>query len=285
MDVATRFRAPSDGRGLPHPSALEERAHPADDGRRGPPGSACWPRSRRPGRSSPRRGATAADVPEDAPAAPGPGRAVPRGPGGPTILRCHGGDGLGPLYNATSCLDCHPRRAAGPGARGRGPERPDRLARRRRAVPRRDPRFLAAARHGVTRQPRSRPHHHLPLRRAAEPPSKSRALATIHPGFRRGRSLVLHRDATDPVAYAAFPGGASLGRRGLENGLALLRTERNTPPLFGLRLIDEAPNAVIGDNARRQSRRSGARVHTLDGGAIGRFGWKRGRSGRWRSSS
>ncbi len=97
------------------------------------------------------------------------------------------------------------------------------------------------------------------------------ALATIHPGFRRGRSLVLHRDATDP-AYALWRG--QLKRRGLENGLALLRTERNTPPLFGLRLIDEVPNAVIGDNARRQSREVRGRVHTLDGGSIGRFGWK-----------
>ena len=34
----------------------------------------------------------------------------------PNDPRCHGGDGLGPVYNATSCVACHGQ--GGPGARG-----------------------------------------------------------------------------------------------------------------------------------------------------------------------
>ena len=34
----------------------------------------------------------------------------------PDDPRCHGGDGLGPVYNATSCLDCHNQ--GGPGGGG-----------------------------------------------------------------------------------------------------------------------------------------------------------------------
>ena len=37
----------------------------------------------------------------------------------PNDARCHGGDGLGPVFNATSCLDCHSQ--GGPG--GGGPAR------------------------------------------------------------------------------------------------------------------------------------------------------------------
>ena len=37
----------------------------------------------------------------------------------PNDPRCHGGDGLGPVYNATSCVACHGQ--GGPG--GAGPAR------------------------------------------------------------------------------------------------------------------------------------------------------------------
>jgi CxxC motif-containing protein (DUF1111 family) len=62
-------------------------------------------------------------------------------------------------------------------------------------------------------------------------------------------------------------------------------SQRNTPALFGAKLIDEIPDRVIVANARSQSLRWGmapaeservpvGRVHRLADGRIGRFGWK-----------
>src|SRR5262249_37450624 len=72
----------------------------------------------------------------------------------------HGGDGLGPVYNESSCVACH-----GLGAPGRpGPGRKNVV--------------LVTA---------------IPNRRG-----EAKGLDQIHPGFHGGRSAVLHRYGTDP---------------------------------------------------------------------------------------
>ncbi len=78
----------------------------------------------------------------------------------PNDPRSHGGDGLGPVYNETSCVACHGQGAPG----GAGPENKNVV-------------LVTASLTG---------------------PDKAKGLDQIHPGFRNGRSTVLHRYGTDP---------------------------------------------------------------------------------------
>ena len=81
----------------------------------------------------------------------------------PNDPRSHGGDGLGPVYNETSCVACHGQGAPG----GAGPENKNVV--------------LVTA--SLTSQ------------------DKAKGLDQIHPGFRGGRSTVLHRYGTDPAVF------------------------------------------------------------------------------------
>ena len=85
--------------------------------------------------------------------------------------RGRGGDGLGPLYNATSCVNCH--RQGGHGGAG--------TADRNVNV--------------VTLRPR--------ILITPSDPSSPRNLDDFHPGFRTANSVVLHQYSTDP-GYRAW---------------------------------------------------------------------------------
>lgn len=163
-------------------------------------------------------------------------------PGDP---RSRGGDGLGPVYNAASCVACH--RLGGPG--GAGPNEVN----------------VQIATVGVS------------ARRSDDDPSPEStpfdALFPVHPGFRTARALVLHRHGVDPD-YADW-------RRGVPGsyppGLRVTTVERNTPALFGAGRIDELADAVLEATARRvfpgfpEVR---GRVGRTADGRVGRFGWK-----------
>jgi RNA polymerase sigma factor (sigma-70 family) len=194
----------------------------------------------------------------------------------------HGGDGLGPVYNETSCVACHG--LASPG--GAGPESQNVT-------------ILTAVPNG----------RRLP-----------NGLDRIHPAFRNGPSIVLHRFGTHPdflawreqfrdrqpevvpdqVAASAPPpaeeaetvkqriqrvrrealavqGGGSRGRArviGLPGGPRLTLTQRNSPALFGAGQIDSIPSEVLVAVAARQPDRLRGRPGRTSRGAIGRFGWK-----------
>ena len=77
----------------------------------------------------------------------------------------HGGDGLGPVYNETSCVACHGLGAPG----GAGPESKNVV-------------LVTATPNGC---------------------GPTTGLDQIHPGFRSARSAVLHRFWTDPE-YASW---------------------------------------------------------------------------------
>ncbi len=183
------------------------------------------------------------------------------------------GDGLGPLYNETSCIACHG--LGGPG--GAGPESKNVV-------------IMTASNNGC---------------------GPNQSLDQIHPGFGSARSAVLHRYGTDP-GYATWrrrfltakgneqPSTANrnespvnariralkeqthLDRRLQErspdklsvSGVALHITERNTPPLFGVGLIDAIPPEVLVAAAAHQSSAIRGRVSRTKEGRIGRFGWK-----------
>jgi CxxC motif-containing protein (DUF1111 family) len=189
--------------------------------------------------------------------------------------RGRGGDGLGPVYNESSCRACHFQGAPG----GAGPDENNVL--------------LAST--TVTDQNR-------------------REREAIHPGFRDSSSVVVHRYGADP-RYNAWrarflsdatgekiadpedefrcsvtsvrsrvPGGVTrfVQRRsapalGRPFGSGIEFSERNTPPLFGLGLIDTIPEQVLIEAADRRFSNFpevNGRVSRGADGRVGRFGWK-----------
>jgi mono/diheme cytochrome c family protein len=232
----------------------------------------------------------------------------------PNDPRCHGGDGLGPVYNATSCVDCHNH--GGPG--GGGPaERNVELATGIGYMVFRDTSVI------VDRDGNGWGGG---FDQVADPVD----LVKVHPGFRDARSAVLHRFGVDPdysrwrstflsrCRMAPRVQTASISRSGrrqrtvrassrdgkpasrpipparsraaldrqlaatvrdVAGGLGMNRvafrlTARNIPPLFGAGLIDGLPDSELEQSARDQPRETRGRVHRLKDGRLGRFGWK-----------
>jgi CxxC motif-containing protein (DUF1111 family) len=202
----------------------------------------------------------------------------------PGDSRSHGGDGLGPLYNETSCVACHS--LGGPGGAGSMSKNVDIVT----------------------------------LPRGALPNAK---LQEFHPGFSTSPSVMLHRFGTDPeyriwrlkrVAGVEFADMANEGgAREMQqirdmislrpddpraNGFSGFRpparalsrvkgqvllstvstlTRRNSPPLFGVGLIESIPAEVIRAAAARpilQFPEIKGRPAVLKDGRVGRFGWK-----------
>jgi CxxC motif-containing protein (DUF1111 family) len=201
-------------------------------------------------------------------------------PGDP---RSRGGDGLGPVFNAQSCVDCHDR--GGVGGAGRS-------ARNIEIASASGPGsgsgsggsssgfgFFYAMnmnvaggrfeyRFGPT--PPDRPGRRADAPRPPDPATRA-ALEAIHPGFRESPSVVLHRFGVDP-GYAPWRAGVP-GRHGLSSVRISLR---NPTPLFGSGRIDAIPDEAIEEAARRSARvrATRGRVSRLPDGRVGRFGWK-----------
>jgi CxxC motif-containing protein (DUF1111 family) len=210
----------------------------------------------------------------------------------PGDSRSHGGDGLGPLYNETSCVACHS--LGGPGGAGSASKNVDIVTLVRGRAIRGSGKALAGA-----------------------------ELEEFHPGFTSSPSVMLHRFGTDPeyriwrlkrVAGVEFADMAKEGgaremeqvremvglrpgdprasafsavrpnSRGLNRvtGTALLSTvstltRRNSPALFGAGLIDSIPAEDIRAAAARpipQFPEIKGRPAVLKDGRVGRFGWK-----------
>jgi CxxC motif-containing protein (DUF1111 family) len=187
---------------------------------------------------------------------------LPADPKGP------GGDGLGPVYNETSCVACHHQ--GGPG--GAGPTSTN-----------------------------------VEILTARDRPGRSSKSAELHPGFRTSQSIVLHRFGVDPeyrrkrlsllvddrlvnmaesveteiqqvqellIRNSTALGGIRLSRHA---AVMVVVSERNPPALFGVGLIDAIPDEAL--LAAEKSRVSvypeiKGRVNRLKDGRLGRFGWK-----------
>ena len=192
----------------------------------------------------------------------------------PDDTRVHDGDGLGPVYNDTSCVACHSLGAPG----GAGPETKNVVL--------------------VTATP------------VGCGPTTN--LDTIMPGLRSSRSALVHHFSTDP-GYTGWrsrlfnpqangavdkkanrnedpvvsrisalrehraPEGrlsSRASRSATVNGFDLVLVERNTPPLFGLGQADAIPSEVLVAMAESQPTEVQGRVGRTREGRIGRFGWK-----------
>jgi CxxC motif-containing protein (DUF1111 family) len=165
-------------------------------------------------------------------------------PGKPSPI---GGDGLGPLYNETSCVGCHNLGGTGGGG-----------ANERNVV------MLTA----VASSARS---------------IKSATLfqgemEDLHPGFRNRSSIVLHRHATTPEIEERLRKIATFTAVQTRGEIKVLREgRRNTPALFGAGYIDAIPDEVLRPGEKHSFAsfpEITGRVSGLADGRLGRFGWK-----------
>ncbi len=158
-----------------------------------------------------------------------------------------GGDGLGPVFNASSCVACHFQ--SGPGGSGD-------LMQNVTTFTVQPTRAGEKPRQGVVH--------------AESIWSEGETLANVDPGL----PAISKPDLDSLVPRFAFrmPAGVQIG-------------QVNTPALFGDKQIDDIPDRVIIANARRQHLKWGltsgdsdktpvGRVSRLADGRIGKFGWK-----------
>jgi mono/diheme cytochrome c family protein len=169
---------------------------------------------------------------------------------------CQGGDGLGPVYNATSCLECHGQ--GGPGGAGPAGENVELAAGVGYVF---SPDKTVVVKGNV-----------FSGNIGADSMTPDQAdLAKIHPGFRDSRSAVLHRYGVDPE-YSRWR--ANVREEFRDKCIEIKITARNPPSLFGAGLIDALADVEIERTAMRQPSRIRGRVSRLSDGRIGRFGWK-----------
>jgi CxxC motif-containing protein (DUF1111 family) len=167
---------------------------------------------------------------------------------------CPGGDGLGPVFNANSCVACHQQGGLG-GSGGLGSNVTTFTV--RSSVPNEKPR------EGVV--------HARAVRYYQE------TLAQVHPSLPAIsqpslRDLGVPLDDRGSPSFQPPPRGVHL-------------SQRNTPALFGAKLIDEIPDQAIIANEKAERLKSGlapadrdeapvGRALRLANGRVGRFGWK-----------
>jgi CxxC motif-containing protein (DUF1111 family) len=158
-----------------------------------------------------------------------------------------GGDGLGPLYDERSCAGCH--HLGGPGGAGGN----DRNV------------VVLSASNG-------------PAMTGNCSNVFQGELEELHPGFLKHASVVVHKNATSEAAKERL--GRIASRTIVQTRdecIALKKSERNTPALFGAGLIDQVPDRVLLEAEKRKFPNFPeikGRVSRLPDGRIGRFGWK-----------
>jgi CxxC motif-containing protein (DUF1111 family) len=165
-------------------------------------------------------------------------------PGQPSPI---GGDGLGPLYNETSCVACHHLGGTGGGG---GNEH--------------NVQMVTA----VAGSAQSLPGAKL----------FQGEMEDLHPGFRNRASIVLHRHATTAEIEERLKKIGSFTAVQTRDEIKVLRTaSRNTPAIFGAGLIDAIPDKVLREAEKRTFAdfpEIKGRVSGLPDGGLGRFGWK-----------
>jgi CxxC motif-containing protein (DUF1111 family) len=165
----------------------------------------------------------------------------------------NGGDGLGPVFNATSCKACHNQGGVG----GGGDENHNVTT------------FIVDAKSPKEKAREGVVHTGFVSNEFQE------TLQQVHPDLPARTRLSLTDLMTISGRHCTptpFPPGVHI-------------SQRNTPALFGAKLIDEIPERDIIANERKERMRWGlapsdneiapvGRAHRLADGHIGRFGWK-----------
>jgi CxxC motif-containing protein (DUF1111 family) len=172
------------------------------------------------------------------------------------------GDGLGPMFNARSCVACHGQGGTG----GSGKSGAD---------------VLILTEIGTPRKPDGK----VDFEKLNEAGSTPKPVASeVFPGFATAPSVVLHRAANDPgydlwrsEVLSKFGLGDRTNAPRPARAFRVRSSRRNTPALFGSGLIDAIPDSAIEEAARREHDyfpKIEGRPGRLEGGRIGRFGWK-----------
>lgn len=232
----------------------------------------------------------------------------------PGDSRAHGGDGLGPVYNDSSCVACHNLGAVGgagpasknvdivtasPGELGMMMQQADASNGGRRGFLGRALGSLVGLDDPAETGPGAPGARKPPARRKPD----TRELVKAHPGFRTARSVVVHRFGTDSgyemwrqgilgfginpfqgaqgdnsqfLAITAVNMGRSASQT-MAGEFTLVRSQRNPTPLFGAGLIDAIPDRVLEEAAKAKHAgfpEVAGRVSRLKDKRIGRFGWK-----------
>ncbi len=175
--------------------------------------------------------------------------------------RSRGGDGLGPVFNGRSCVDCHNLGGSG-GAGG--------LEKNIEIATLGEPAGTGYS-YGFSMDfERGQFSYWFGNDPANQPRMRSNASLSnsIHPGFRESKSIVLHKYGTD-ASYQAWRDSIF----GLHGRFQVKGTQRNPPALFGAGLIDSIPDGAIEAASKRKTNVKG-RLSRLSDGRIGRFGWK-----------
>jgi len=182
-------------------------------------------------------------------------------PGDP---RSHGGDGLGPVYNETSCIACHHQGGVG----GAGPvsTNVDILTAGTAATP-------------VDLHPGFRISRSVLLHRfAVDPEYQAWRLRLLDKGF-----LIAMLGAVDTEIQLVQGMVATrsvisvIEEKGLGSGLALV--QRNPPALFGAGSIDSISDEVLLNQEKQrfpEHPEVHGRANRLKDGRVGKFGWKAG---------
>jgi CxxC motif-containing protein (DUF1111 family) len=170
----------------------------------------------------------------------------------PKDVNCPQGDGLGPVFNATSCVACHNQ--GGPGGGG-------------------------GLQHNVTvfivRRPGQNPRQGVVHAHHVSGEKYKETLQNVHPDL-----PPVSQPTLDLLVNLSGKNGNCLS---FPQGVDI--SQRNTPALFGAKWIDEIPDRVIVAEAKRQQMKWGmtppsadefpvGRALHLAKGRIGRFGWK-----------
>lgn len=178
----------------------------------------------------------------------------------------NGGDGLGPVFNAKSCVECHRQGGAG----GSGPFETNVNVFTIR--PQGDARVLGErSRQGV-------------IHAQAVSPEFQETFGHVHPSL-PGISPAISNAAISNPTILNLTMLPQNGVRGLNFPAGVNISQRKTPALFGAGLIDAIPDRDIIANERVQRLKWGlasstdksapvGRVLRMADGRIGRFGWK-----------
>jgi CxxC motif-containing protein (DUF1111 family) len=217
----------------------------------------------------------------------------------PRDTRSLKGDGLGPMFNDTSCVACHNQGGiGGGGSAAKNVQIVSAFSNRPevRVPPANALGVLELIFGGPSTAQKPVETPATPkLTREERIQAERKDLAKNHPGFATANSIVLHRFSTDGEYTAYRRKLTGLGAledfeqqrseilvRGNSGGhnigeFTLLVSERNAPALFGSGLIDSIPDKVIVAAAEKRFReypQVAGRVAKLKDGRIGRFGWK-----------
>lgn len=180
------------------------------------------------------------------------------------------GDGLGPMYNASSCVECHV--SGGVGGSGNGQHNVDMVS------------IVSPMPSDVGFPKRLE----LPLKKVHPDLSATSMSVTVHRSgrevdgsddkeYQNFRKQLLHDNRRSSRASAPFGPPATGARTRRAGGFVLEFSQRSTPALFGAGLIDQIRDSVLIQMARHQKDNVpgiSGRIPQTSGGAVGRFGWR-----------